>query len=139
MTSYTSVSIVTTLLISFIVLTAGAQKKQTGEDMMVRIAEIEVYPEHLKQYKEILKEEAAASIAKEPGVIAIFPMFEQQDSARIRIVEIYAGKQAYQAHLKTPHFLVYKTSTQKMVKQLRLVDMEALDKQSMLQIFRKLK
>lgn len=113
-------------------------QNQSNQDMMVRIAEIEIYPQYLNEYKEILKEEAAASILKEAGVISIFPMVIQSDSNQIRIIEIYATKEAYQSHLKTPHFQHYKSSTQKMVRTLKLVDMEALDKQTMLQIFKKL-
>lgn len=96
--------------------------------------EIEIYPEYLNEYKEILKKEAAASIKKEAGVIAIFPMLKQRDSTQIRIIEIYANKDAYQSQLKTPNFQYYKTSTQKMVKTLNLVEMDALDQQVMLEI-----
>ncbi len=32
---------------------------------------------------------------------------------------------AYEAHIKSPHFLKYKTSTEKMVRSLRLVDTDA--------------
>lgn len=113
-------------------------QQQSGQDMMVRIAEIEVHPEYLNEYKDILAKEAAASIQKETGVIAIFPMFEQKQHHQIRIIEIYANKDTYEAHLKTAHFLHYKTSTSKMVKSLKLVEMEALDKQTMSQIFKKL-
>ena len=116
----------------------NAQEQASNQDMMVRIAEIEIYPEYLTEYKNILKEEAAASIKKEAGVIAIFPMVEQKQPHRIRIIEIYANKESYESHLKTPHFQHYKTSTLKMVKSLKLVDMEALDKQTMLDIFKKL-
>jgi len=35
---------------------------------------------------------------------------------QIRILEIYAGREAYQSHLRTPHFEKYKTTTLKMVK-----------------------
>lgn len=40
--------------------------------MMIRIAEIEIVPEHLEAYNAILSTEATASMIKEPGVIAIF-------------------------------------------------------------------
>jgi ribosomal protein S10 len=40
--------------------------------------------------------------------------------------------------LKTPHFQHYKTTTLKMVKYLRLVEMEAIDKETMVEIFAKL-
>jgi quinol monooxygenase YgiN len=127
------------LALTLTVFLSGINAQQvTGQDMMVRIAELEIYPEYLKQYKEILKEEAAASIKKEAGVIAIFPMLNHTDPNQIRILEIYASKEAYQLHLETPHFKQYKSSTQKMVKTLNLVDMKTLDKQTMLQIFKKL-
>jgi 4-carboxymuconolactone decarboxylase len=108
-------------------------------DMMVRISEIEILLEHLEAYNAILKEEAAASVQKEPGVLAIFPMSVKEHPTQIRIVEIYADSSAYQSHLKTPHFQHYKTSTLKMVKSLKLVDMNSLDQQTMSAIFRKMK
>jgi quinol monooxygenase YgiN len=57
----------------------------------------------------------------------------------VRILEIYANTEAYQSHLKTVHFQKYKTTTLKMVKSLRLVDMEAIDTETMKEIFKKLK
>ena len=106
-------------------------------ELMVRIAEIEIKPEHLEAYKSILQVEAAASVKLEPGVIAIFPMYEKEEPTRVRILEIYANKEAYEAHLKTPHFLHYKTETLKMVKSLRLAEMTPLDKETMPEIFKK--
>jgi len=114
--------------------TASAQQK----DMMVRIAEIEIIPIHLEEYKAILQEEAAASVKLEPGVISIFPMYEKEKPTQVRLLEIYASKAAYEHHLKTPHFQKYKTTTLKMVKSLKLVDMEALDVATMPFLFRKL-
>jgi quinol monooxygenase YgiN len=113
--------------------TASAQQ----QEMMVRIAEIEIYPAYLQAYKAILKEEAAASVKLEPGVISIFPMYQKEDSTKVRILEIYASKKAYEQHLKTPHFQKYKTSTLHMVKSLKLVDMEAIDTEMMPLLFRK--
>jgi quinol monooxygenase YgiN len=108
-------------------------------DMMVRMAEIDVFPEFLDEYKLILKEEAGASVRLEPGVVAIFPMYEQKKATQIVIVEIYANKAAYESHLKTSHFQRYKTSTMKMVKSLSLMEMESIDKEMMLSIFKKMK
>ncbi|MBF4464304.1 antibiotic biosynthesis monooxygenase [Flavobacterium sp. LC2016-12] len=106
--------------------------------MMIRISEIEIYPEYLLQYKAILKEESAASVKLEPGVLAIFPMYQKKDSTQIRILEMYKDNDAYQSHLKTPHFLKYKTSTLKMVKSLKLIDMDTIDPESMKMLFRKM-
>ncbi|MBP1163267.1 MULTISPECIES: carboxymuconolactone decarboxylase family protein [unclassified Chryseobacterium] len=109
------------------------------KDMMIRISEIEIIPEFLEEYNSILKEEASASVKLEKGVIAIFPMYQKENSTQLRIVEIYADKEAYQLHLQTPHFLKYKSSTLKMVKSLKLIDMESIDKEAMSYIFKKIK
>lgn len=111
-----------------------SQKK----DMIIRIAELEIETDFIENYKSILKEEANASVKLEKGVISIFPMYQKENPAKVRILEIYANKEAYESHLKTPHFLKYKTSTGKMVKSLQLIDMESLDPETMNQIFRKL-
>ncbi|CAN5545932.1 hypothetical protein BH09BAC4_BH09BAC4_15720 [soil metagenome] len=108
-------------------------------DMMVRVAEIEIAPVHLDEYKAILKEESAASVKLEPGVIAIFPMYEKEKPTQIRLVEIYASQAAYQAHLKTPHFQHYKTATLNMVKSLKLVEMASITPEMMVELFRKLR
>ena len=110
----------------------------SGDSLMVRIAEIEIDPVYLNEYKEILKTEAAASIKLEPGVIAILPMFQQEKPNQVRILEVYANKAAYQAHLQSPHFLIYKTSTLKMVKSLQLIQMTALDIEILKSVLKKL-
>lgn len=109
------------------------------KEMMVRLAEIEIFPANLEEYSTILKEEAVASVKLEPGVLCIFPMYQKESPTQIRLLEIYANREAYESHLKTPHFQHYKTSTLKMVKSLKLIDMNAMNPQTMAEIFRKLK
>lgn len=108
-------------------------------DMMVRIAEVEVYAEYLEKYIAILKEEAAASIKVEDGVISIFPFFKESEPTKISILEIYANKEVYQSHLKTPHFVYYKEATSKMVKSLKLNDVSSLDPTMLNEVFKKIK
>tara|TARA_R110000751_G_scaffold221898_1_gene324273 strand:+ start:43 stop:474 length:432 start_codon:yes stop_codon:yes gene_type:complete len=107
--------------------------------MMVRIAELEIGTDYLDEYLEILKEESEASLRLEAGVICIYPMFQKQNPTQIRLLEIYANKEAYESHLKTPHFEKYKTTTAEMVKDLKLIDMEAIDPESMSMVFKKYK
>ena len=64
-------------------------------------------------------------------------MFRKENSPQIRILEIYADNESYEAHLKTPHFLLYKNSTLKMVKSVQLMDMDVLDPQTMRVMFAK--
>jgi len=110
-----------------------------SDDMMIRIAEIGIVADYLDEYIAILKEESEASVRLETGVIAIYPMFQKDNPTEIRILEIYANKEAYEAHLQTPHFKKYKTTTLHMVKSLKLIELEAIDQETMPRIFNKLK
>jgi quinol monooxygenase YgiN len=107
-------------------------------NMMIRTSEIEIDSNYLEEYNTIIKEESQASVKLEPGVISIYPMYQKDNPTQVRILEIYASREAYELHLKTPHFQTYKTTTLKMVKSLKLVYMEAIDPETMPQIFHKL-
>ena len=107
--------------------------------MIVRIAEIEVRPQYLTEYLEFANEVDRLSVEREPGVICLYPMQSAEDSTHIRILEIYASDEAYQQHLKTPHFQKYKQGTLHMVKDLKLPTMQPLDQETMKLIFKKMK
>ena len=108
-----------------------------GNKLVVRIAEIEVHPEWLDAYLAAAGAVGAESVAKEPGVICIFPMQKKEAPTSIRIVEIYRSEEAYKAHLATPHFRKYKEGTPHMIKSLELVPMHPLDPEHANGIFRK--
>jgi 4-carboxymuconolactone decarboxylase len=97
-----------------------------GGMRMERIANIVVEAQHLENYRAALKEEIETSIKLEPGVLTLYAVSAREDPTRFVILEIYADQTAYEAHIKTPHFLKYKSVTQGMVKSLELVDAVAL-------------
>ena len=105
--------------------------------LVVRIAEIEVHPEWLEAYLAAAGTVGAESVAKEPGVVCIFPMQKKESPTSIRIVEIYRSEEAYKEHLATPHFRKYKEGTPHMIKSLELVPMRPLDATHMNLIFKK--
>ena len=107
--------------------------------MLVRIAEIEVYPEHLEAYLNAATEIQQKSLAEEPGVLCLFPNQMKEDNTQIRILEIYASKEAYQHHIQTAHFQKYKQGTLHMVKSLKLQDLKPLDRETMNKIFTKIR
>ena len=90
-----------------------ADKAKGAENMQVRIAELEILPEWLDAYLEAAGAVGAESVAKEPGVVCIFPMQKKESPTSIRIVE--------------PH----------MIKSLELVPMHPLDPEHANGIFRK--
>ena len=112
-------------------------KDKSSDDHLVRMAEIEVHPEWLERYLAAARTVGAESVAKEPGVVCIFPMQQKENPCVIRIVEIYRDEAAYKAHLQTPHFHAYKEGTPHMIKSLSLVPMSPLDSVGMKLIFRK--
>ena len=124
-------------LILAIALFSSATVSAQNPEMLIRIAEIEIDSAYSKQYNELLAEEARASVLLEPGVIAIFPLFQKENPTQIRILEIYANQDAYESHLKTAHFLKYKNGSIKMVRSLKLIDMKSLDPLSLPEIFKK--
>ena len=95
--------------------------REYGE-RIVRLAQIEVYPEKLEEYLTFAKEVGTVSMATEPGVIGLFSMQDKADPCKVYILEVYADQAAYQSHLQTAHFKKYKEGTADMVKSLQLTD-----------------
>lgn len=112
------------LLVSL--LFAGVSSGQPMQGRIVRIAELEIDPAQLENYKAALREEIETSIRVEPGVLTLYAVSVKGNPAQIRIFEVYADADAYHAHLKTPHFQRYKVGTQAMVKSLKLVETEPI-------------
>ena len=100
----TNCSLITSFILSIVMLTAGNTNVMAQEDeRKFRIAKVEIDSAYLEQYKVALAENAKASVKEEPGVLTLQAVFDK-------------------THLKTPHFLKYKSGTLKMVKSLELVD-----------------
>ena len=96
--------------------------KRIFGEKIVRLAEIEVYPEMLDDYLKFAGEVGKTSVETEPGVLKLLSMQSKADPCKITILEVYADDTAYQSHIKTPHFKKYKEGTAKMVKSLKLID-----------------
>lgn len=110
-----------TLVLVASVINSTTVCAQTGQQKF-RIANIEVYPEYLDEYKAALAEHAKVAVKVEPGVIALQAVYDLSQTTHVTVFEVYASEEAYQTHLKTPHFLKYKNGTIKMVKALKLVE-----------------
>ena len=108
-----------------------------ANSMIIRIAEIKVYPQYLNEYLSYVNEVDSLSMERESGVVCLFPMQSVEDSTQIRILEIYSSEKAYLNHLKTEHFQKYKKSTLHMVKSMKLPVMKPLDPETMKLIFKK--
>ncbi len=93
---------------------------------IVRLAELEINPAQLQDYKVALREEIETSIRVEPGVLTLYAVSVKGHPDQIRLFETYRSSAAYQAHLQSAHFMRYKTRTQGMVKSLTLVETDPI-------------
>lgn len=106
------------------VLRAAAAEPRRGR--VIRLAELEIDPARLEDYKAALKEEIETSIRVEPGVLTLFAVSVKERPSQIRIFEEYLDEASYRAHLATPHFVKYKTATQAMVRALHLMEADPI-------------
>ncbi len=97
-----------------------------SDEHVVRMAEIEVDPTQLDAYRALLAEEIEASVSLESGVLALNAVAIKGSPEKIRILEVYENRAAYEAHLQTPHFLKYKEGVAGIVTSLTLLDVEPI-------------
>ena len=95
-----------------------------GQDtnLIVHIAKLQIDSAQLENYKTALKIHAETAVRVEPGVLTLYAVYEKDHPTQVLVFEIYANAEAYKAHLKTAHFIQYKTSTKNMVKSLELIE-----------------
>lgn len=105
-----------------IVTTVSSKVSAQVTQRKIHIAKLEIYPASLDAYKTALALHAKTAVQVEPGVLALQAVYDKAHPTQVTVFEVYASEEAYQAHLKSPHFLQYKTGTMKMVKSLELFD-----------------
>ncbi len=99
---------------------------ESSQERIVRIAELEIYPDQVAAYKAALKEEIETSIRVEPGVLTLYAVSVKGHPNQVRLFESYSSQAAYQSHLQTAHFRKYKLQTQNMVKSLTLIETDPI-------------
>lgn len=99
----------------------GGAIAQQADGQYVQVAEIEIDPAQMDAYRAAVQEQIDAAIRKEPGVMVLFAVSEKDNPTHVRVFEVYRDRNAYQAHLGSDHFKKYKTTVEKMVKSLKLV------------------
>ena len=99
----------------------GPAFAQEAQGQYVQVAEIEVDADQLDAYRAAVKEQIETAIRVEPGVLVLYAVSEKDSPTHVRVLEIYRDTDAYKSHLESAHFKKYKTTTEKMVKSLKLI------------------
>lgn len=71
---------------------------------------INVKPEHIEKFKEASLGDAHGSTSDEPGCFRFDINQDVNTPSRFYLYEVYSNKDAFQAHLRTPHFLQWKNT-----------------------------
>ena len=100
----------------------GPAVAQETQQPYLRLAEIEIDPSQIEPYRAAVQEQIEAAIRLEPGVLALYSVADKENPSHVFVFEMYADVDAYKSHLETAHFKKYKTTTQDMVKSLKLRD-----------------
>ncbi|GLQ91653.1 putative quinol monooxygenase [Dyella acidisoli] len=80
----------------------------------VRIAQLDVDPQRLEEFKAVLQESVSTSVHVEQGVYALYAVALKDSPHRFLVFEMYKDEAAYNSHRETPHFRRFFESTQKM-------------------------
>ena len=112
--------LILSLLISLV--TMSVIYSQDSDQLFVRLVKIEIEPNALNQYTELLNQQMNTAVKLEEGVLEYRVVNEKEKPHHFTLIEIYRDYDSYLSHIETPHFLKYKTSTQEMVKSLELID-----------------
>jgi len=80
----------------------------------INAVELDIVPSEFENYKAAILENSAASV-KEPGCRQFDVLASDEDPHRVVLYEIYDDAGAFDAHLASPHYKSFATSTGDMI------------------------
>ena len=68
--------------------------------------------ERREELLEAISRQGAASLALEPGCLLFDISVDDDDPSRVLLYEVYADREAFEAHRETPHFAVWSAAAE---------------------------
>jgi len=118
------------LVLIVTIVTINTTYSQDTDELFVRLVKIEIDPASLTEFKAILSDQIHTAVKLEDGVLEYRVVNEKEHPHLFTLIEIYRDYSSYLLHIKTPHFLKYKLSTEKMVQSLQLIDVNLVGQTS---------
>jgi autoinducer 2-degrading protein len=75
--------------------------------MVILHVTVQIKPEHVAEFLEIIRYDAEHSEHDEPGCLRFDVIQDKDDSNRFYFYEVYRDEAALEAHRQTPHFKYY--------------------------------
>jgi (4S)-4-hydroxy-5-phosphonooxypentane-2,3-dione isomerase len=79
--------------------------------MLVIVVEFRIQPAHVQAFQQAIVDNARLSLETEAGCHQFDVCRDPADPALFFLYELYDDEAAFQAHLRTPHFLQMDTAT----------------------------
>jgi autoinducer 2-degrading protein len=83
--------------------------------LFVILVDFQLKPGTAKQFRAIIDANAHASVRDEPGCLQFDVMEAEGEQGRILLYEVYTGRAAFDAHLKTEHFRIFSDASANMI------------------------
>ena len=105
-------------------LWTAADDAQNAGAPYVRIAQLDVDPRRLAEFKTVLVQSVSTSVHLEPGVYTLYAVALKAHPNRFLVFEMYKDEATYAAHRETPHFRAFFEATQPMVTSRTFLDVD---------------
>jgi autoinducer 2-degrading protein len=76
--------------------------------MFTLLVQVEVRPHLRAEFERAIRDNAVASLARDPGCLRFEVLQVADDPTRWLFYEVYADEASWQRHRESPHFLDYK-------------------------------
>jgi autoinducer 2-degrading protein len=80
--------------------------------MVILHVTVQVKPEHVSEFLDVVRHDAEHSEKDEPGCLRFDVIQDRDDRNRFYFYEIYRDEAALEAHRQTPHFKLYAEKVQ---------------------------
>jgi quinol monooxygenase YgiN len=95
-------------------------------DLYIRLIKMELDSSAIENFNDLGSTVMLPGIKEEPGVLVMYVAAEKKRPTHVSILEVYENLAAYNKHLEAPHYVKYKEESRKLVKSLKLIDVNPI-------------
>ncbi|MDV3443510.1 putative quinol monooxygenase [Pseudomonas otitidis] len=94
--------------------------------MYCLLLKTQLKPGSLEAFMEAMRINAASSVRDEPGCLVFDVLRDRSDPDRVWLYEVYTDEAAFEAHMRTPHFLASRPLVEPLILRQDCIEADAL-------------
>ncbi|MDH0335044.1 putative quinol monooxygenase [Metapseudomonas otitidis] len=94
--------------------------------MYCLLLKTQLKPGSLEAFMEAMRINVAASVRDEPGCLVFDVLRDRSDPDRVWLYEVYTDEAAFEAHMRTPHFLASRPLVEPLILRQDCIEADAL-------------